>query len=252
MASDDPYRYVLEGRFEKALEAFDTPASIAFYGVGQRGRLLNKGMTLLALNRILEAVDVFIQAETVYREPVSSRSPRSELGGAFWLCGREREALGIWREDVDALLQGQMDYADASGGGGCGLLLLFAATRLKSSSDREKARQLFKKILKSKRAVTWPGPLISCLENPVLEHEVLKNRFGTNNVSELSKKLTMKGFERRERTEAMFYLAIAKEIIGNTVGSAQLIADACAIPNPLSSIEWYIARSEVQQGASKK
>ena len=75
------------------------------------------------------------------------------LGVTNWIVANTTKAVDVWQESQNCL------YKDASGGIEIQLLLYFAGIKTGQDSIKSASVKIIKKLLKSKRAINWPGTL---------------------------------------------------------------------------------------------
>lgn len=101
------------------------------------------------------------------------------LGIAYWAILDYEKAINAWQEAHSSI------YKDAAGGIDVQIYLYYASIRTENDLLKKDTIKGIKKLLKSKRATNWPGPLgsyllsqidYSCMMESVSEVPMLKER----------------------------------------------------------------------------
>ena len=151
------------------------------------------------------------------------------LGIANWILKNTDEAIKAWQ-----LAQSSI-YKDASGGIGTQVFLYFAGVRTKQDSLKTGAIKAIKKLLKSKRATNWPGPVGHYLLNEITE-------------TELSAYVaTVPILKERQLCQAHFVIAVKKLEAGDENGYYKKLGD-CVSYGSKSYLEqmYYLAKGELE------
>jgi tetratricopeptide (TPR) repeat protein len=158
--TNDPWKLVMAGRFQDAVEAYTREIAIDPWVGAYRGRAaahLNLGDLDAALRDFRTAEEVRARnASRIAQIPTDAHS--QDFGVVAWLRGQYQEAREHWARAVELLMTAGNVMTDAAGGVESGLLLWFAGVRLKAGAYREAASRLLERLCRSERIGLWPGP----------------------------------------------------------------------------------------------
>lgn len=88
-------------------------------------------------------------------------------GIAHCILGKKKEAIEIWQSAQKS------KYTDAAGGVELQILLYFSSLKISDEVLKSYSKKAIKKLLKSKRATNWPGPLGHYVLGNLTNEEIL-------------------------------------------------------------------------------
>ena len=158
--------------------------------------LRNKVYALLHLKKYQDVITLAKQLIEFRKGDTSSDF--ESLGIAYWAIREFAVAIDTWSRAQNSI------YQDAAGGIEVQVYLYFAA--VKTGQDKLKALAIkqIKKLLRSKRATNWPGPMGDFLLDNISEKEML------------SYVVEIPILKERQLCEANFVAAIKQLEVGNT------------------------------------
>jgi hypothetical protein len=209
--------------FDKACEKADKE----FISSGSLLVLRNKVYALFHLKEYFAAISVGEQLIKITKG--DTESDFKFLGIANWIVANTTKAVEVWQESKNCI------YKDASGGIETQLLLYFAGIKIGHESLKAASVKTIKKLLKSKRAINWPGPLAHYLINDITEIELFAYVSTTPILKE------------RQLCQAHFVTAIKKLEAGDNDGYYKKLKD-CISYGPQSYLEqmYYLAKGELE------
>ncbi len=157
----DVWSLVQNNEFEKACEIADA----GYEAVGYAPFLRNKVYALFHLERYIEAVHLSDKLIEIEGGRISTDYIHS--GIANWILGNYSKSIEAWQEAQNC------NYKDAVGGMDTLLLLYFAAIKTNDGKLRLSAVREIKKLLKSKLALNYPGPLGHYLLEEITEKQLI-------------------------------------------------------------------------------
>lgn len=235
----DPWSLIKGCKFSQALEAFGVlvhkePSRPAHY----RGL----GLAYLNLGKPQEARNQFQEAMNRERKP-SPEGPGRYLsdhdmlaiGVTYWIEGDHNQAGQLWFEMTEALREDRVDYTDAPGGVGAGLLLWFAGARLGIPEWLEAVARLYRQL--SKRNTWgglngWPGPVAKYFLDAADARAFLAA------VSEVPV------LRERQLCQANFAIAVRSLQEGRSADYQKLMRKAAESPWAYLEDEYYLAKYE--------
>lgn len=223
----DVWSLIENNEFVKACEKADKE----FKNTGDISDLRNK---VYALFHLKKYEDVISLCENLieYRKG-ESESDFIFCGIANWILGNTDKAIGAWQLAENSI------YKDAAGGIGAQVFLYFAGIKTSHEKLRATAIKTIKKLLKSKRATNFPGPLGHYLINDMAENEMLSY---ISNVPIL---------RERQLCQAHFVSAIKRLEIGDTDGYYKKLRDCIGYGSrSYLSQMYYMAKGELESRGS--
>lgn len=147
MSTLDIWDLIKQNKYEEACQQAD----VQYNQTENIFPLRNKIYALLNLEKFRECINLCEQL-------ISLRNGETEsdfvfAGVSYWLLDDKEMAIQMWKKSQEA------KYKDASGGIEVQLLILFAGLKIQDSNLITYAKAQIKKLLKSKRANSWPGPI---------------------------------------------------------------------------------------------
>lgn len=129
MFLNDPWSYVLQGEYEKAIELYKKA-----YDRDQHDTHLNNlGIIFLLKNDFVTAKEYFLQAIEKCDPKYIGDSQYIKLGISEWCLNRPYQAIENFRRSLDT------PYTDAAGGVTSGAVLLYAGSRLNDQAIIQEA-----------------------------------------------------------------------------------------------------------------
>jgi tetratricopeptide (TPR) repeat protein len=246
----NPWDLLYQHRYHEAYGIFDKLARNSRCESGLD--FANRATIRLFLNRLPEALADFTQANQFAREEKATggkSSPYLEnIAAVQWLLGERDAAIETARSSVRGLLSGEIQYADNAGGVSNGLLLWYMAITKSDIAVRDYAEKFLQKLAKKSRIQYWPGPLALLALGEKTAEEILRERWSTSNLDELTGQSPTKKnlLKRRQLVQALFYWATSLRKTNHEEQCLALFLRCVSIPNPLGiEEEWYLAQREV-------
>jgi len=219
----DVWSLVVHNEFEKACEKADQ-------GYENTGDILDLRNKVYALFHLRKYEDVIhLCKKLIEYEKGESESDFIFWGIANWILGNVDQAIEVWQRAQNSL------YKDAAGGVGTQVFLYFAGIKTKQEKVKTIAIKAIKKLLKSKRAINFPGPLGLYLIDDITENELLSY---VSNIPIL---------RERQLSQAHFVLAIKKLEINDLSGYYKKLKDCISYGSQsyLSQM-YYLAKGELE------
>lgn len=248
--AEDPWDLLDEHRYHEAHAIFD---QIARYNrCNSKLGFANRATVNLFLNRLPEALADYTQANQLAREEEATGGKSSpyleKIAAVQWLLGERDAAIETAQSSVRGLLSGEIQYADSAGGASNGLLLWYMAITKADIAIRDYAERFLQKLAKKSRIQYWPGPLALLALGKKTAEEILRERWSTSDLDELTRQAPTKKnlLKRRELVQALFYWATSLRKANHEEQCLALFSRCVSIPNPLGiEEEWYLAQREV-------
>lgn len=153
-------------------------------------------------------------------------------GITLWILNNKPEAINQWQKGEKAI------YTDAAGGLESQLILYFAAIKINDGGLKDKSTRKISKIIRSKRAVNWPGPMGNYILNNLTATEL--NSFI----------LKVPFLKERQGCQADFVKAVKELEKGDTAMYKQFLTNATSYgPNAYLEPMYYLAQGELSQCA---
>lgn len=215
---------IVNNEFEKACEKADEEYK------KNTGNILDLRNKVYALFHLKRYADVISLCENLIEdENGESQSGFIFLGIANWIFGNASKAIEEWQ-----LAQGSL-YKDAAGGIETQVFLYFAGVKTGQEKLKATAIKAIKKLLKSKRAINFPGPLGHYLIDNISENELFSY---ISNVPIL---------RERELCQAHFVSAIKRFEAGDTEGYYKKLRDCISYGSrSYLSQMYYMAKGELE------
>jgi tetratricopeptide (TPR) repeat protein len=190
----------------------------------------NRGLALLCMHRLEEAVSDFDQATKA--SPHSDSGPIKK-GIALWWLGRYPEAVSSWRGAIDAA------YTDAAGGVEVPSLLLFAASRLNDADLERQAKLLLRKVWKPSLKLVWPGPIAGYLLGKLDSETFLVNQTFKDPI-----------LEARRLSKALFWQGLVSLRSGDQQSFVHRIEEVSELRSMHAAVmlepEYWLAHAELE------
>lgn len=214
---------IVNHEFEKACEKADQQ----YRTTGDMTDLRNKVYALIHLKKYNDAI--LLSKKIIEFRKGETDSDFLFLGIEYWILGDFDKAIEAWQQAQNSL------YKDAAGGIETQVFLYFAAVKAKQDKLKSSAIKGIKRLLKSKRANNFPGPLGRYLIDDMKDNELLSS---VDSVPIL---------RERELCQAHFVLAIKKLEAGDVQGYYKKLKD-CISYGTSSYLEqmYYLAKSELE------
>ncbi|MEO6150204.1 MAG: hypothetical protein ABIN95_08065 [Mucilaginibacter sp.] len=158
---NDPWVLIQNDEFDSAIEFIDS----MFNETQDIFMLNNKNLALFHLKKYGEALNQ--SQQLISFRNGSTSVDFLNLGIANWILGNNTIAIETWLKAQGCI------YKDAAGGMDIQVFLYLAGVKSKQNSLKENAIKAIKKLLKSKRATNWPGPIGHYLLNDITEPELI-------------------------------------------------------------------------------
>ncbi|AMR30741.1 hypothetical protein A0256_04545 [Mucilaginibacter sp. PAMC 26640] len=219
----DPWLIIQNNEFEKAIKLID----LDFEKNRNPFVLQNKIFALFHLNKYEDAI--ILSEKLIGFQKAESENAFKSSGIANWILGNTAKAMEVWQQSQNCL------YKDASGGVEIQLFLYFSGIKTGQDSLKAEAVKTVKKLLKSKRATNWPGPLGHYLINDITDIELF------------SYVSAIPIFKERQLCQAHFVSAIKILETGNKDEYYKKLMD-CISYGPNSYLEqmYYLAKGELE------
>lgn len=225
----DVWILITEDRFEEALEQADRQ----YEQTGDLSVLRNKLYALFQLERYEECI--YLSKEIISLRNGETDSDFVFLGIAYWILGKELEAIGTWKEGENS------KFTDGAGGIESQTLQYFASIK---RSDKELQSQVLKKInkiLKGKRSFNWPGAIGRYLSEGWDDEKLLSYVMGIPILKE------------RQLCQAYFAIAI-KRLEEGSISEYQRNLEISTSFGANAYLEkmYYLAKGELKNLAAKE
>jgi hypothetical protein len=217
------WELIQNGDFELAIKKAD----FEYSETGNELPLRNKVYALFHLKRYEDAI--LLSQQLIEIRKGESQSDFIFCGIANWLLGKRDEGILIWQQGEQSM------YKDAAGGMDLQIILYFAAIRMGDEGLKKRTAKEIKKLLRSKRSTSWPGPL---------GHYILGNMEKDDMLSYISEVPILK---ERQFCQAYFGIAV-KELEKGRIGEYQRNLQDCIHYGAPSYLEklYYLAKGELE------
>lgn len=225
----DPWQLIKDGQFSDAVDAYTQQLTETRTVPSFR----NRAIAHLNLGHLDLAMADFESAEGIGHS--RSDGNLKSIGVVHWLSGRESDAVKAWNEAVNLLERNKIQFTDGAGGVQSPSLLWFAGARLNDARLQKSANHLLKRLLKTRQANNWPGPIGRLLLQR-LDAETLRSSVSSVPV-----------LRERELCQAEFYISV-QALDGD--GRKQYIDGlrrASDLTAALLENEFYLARHELRR-----
>lgn len=213
---------IANNEFEKACERADEQ----YRNSGDITDLRNKVYALLHLKKVNDAIS--LSEKIIEFRKGETSSDLLFLGIEHWILGDIDKAINVWQQAQ------RSTYQDAAGGIDNQVFLYFAAVKTGKDKLKLSVIKVIKKLLKSKRANNFPGPLGRYLIDDINDNELLSS---VDHVPIL---------KERELCQARFVSAIKTLEAGSTVEYYKKLRE-CVSYGPSCYLEqmYYLANGEL-------
>jgi tetratricopeptide (TPR) repeat protein len=236
----------MSGRYDEALQIYDRlrPGLTA----EDWREISARGTALMCLRRYEEAEqEIRLANQLASQEGKGSSQPYlDKLGAVLWLLGKKDEAAQTWLSEVDVIFTRKIAYTDISGGVGPVMRLWFAGTTLARSELVERSVTLARRLSKSLRIRSWPGPMAHFVLGKGKFVNVIETRFGFVEIDDLLEGAKNDRLYRRELCQAFFYWSVAERQDGNNEFAYRLLKSSVDLDTPIEA-EWFLARGLLNQ-----
>jgi hypothetical protein len=243
---DDAWSLLMSGHYDEALQIYDRLRP-SFTTEDWR-EISARGTALMCLRRYEEAEqEIRLANQLGSQEKNGASQPYLEkLGAAQWLLGKKDEAAQTWLSEVEGLFARKIMYSDISGGVGPVMRLWFAGTALARSQLMERGVALARRLSKSSRIRSWPGPMAHFVLGKSKFINVVETRFGFVEIDHLLEGAKSDRLYRRELCQAFFYWSVAERQDGNNEFAYRLLKSSVDLDTPIEA-EWFLARGLLDQ-----
>lgn len=236
----DAWSLLMSGRYDEALQIYDRLRP-SFTAEDWR-EISARGTALMCLRQYEGA-----EQEIRLANQLGSQQPYlNKLGAAQWLLGKKDEAAHTWLSEVDGIFARKIAYTDFSGGVGPVMLLWFAGTALARSQLIERSVALARRLSKSSRIRSWPGPMAHFVLGKCKFVNVVETRFGFVEIDDLLEAAKNDRLYRRELCQAFFYWSVAERQDSNNEFAYRLLKSSANLDTPIEA-EWFLARGLLDQ-----
>lgn len=245
-STTDAWSLLMSGRYDEALQIYDRLRP-GFTTEDWR-EISARGTALMCLRRYEEAEQEIRLANQLgsQEENGASQPYLGKLGVAQWLFGKKDEAAQTWLSEVDGIFARKITYTDISGGVGSVMRLWFAGTTLARSQLMERSVALARRLSKSSRIRSWPGPMAHFVLGKSKFFNVVETRFGFTEIENLLEAAKNDRLYRRELCQAFFYWSVAERQDGNNEFAYRLLKSSADLDTPIEA-EWFLARGLLDQ-----
>lgn len=211
------------------LNAFDDACKKADIEFEQTKRVPSLRHKWFALAHLMKYDEAAMLASEIIKLSYGNTEFDFLLSGiALWLLNKKEEAVLEWKRGEKSM------YKDAAGGLESQLMLFFAAIRINDEKLKNRTVKAIQKLLKSKGAVNWPGPMGHFILGSLSEEELRSIITGVSILHE------------RQSCQADFVIGIKKLEGGSTEEYKAKLLDAVghgvsAYLEPM----YYLAKGEL-------
>lgn len=234
---------VLQHRYEEALVTYD---SVVRLTPNDYLAQANRATDLLCMGRIEDALRGFIVVDDLLGKHFGGKSGAysESIASIQWTMGNRREAMAKLRQTAESIRAGRIEFTDAAGGVGCGLLLWFMGIVGEDSDTVAYSRDYLELLSQSTKIKSWPGPIGMYVLGKATLGSVLRKAGGTEDISEIAERANSDLLTRRQYCQILFYLATQKYSEGDVAGYLQGMTHCSQLENPIIEHEWYLASAE--------
>ncbi len=217
---------------------------------------------LRALEKYEEALPLFERLDAYWKGlEIAPGSPgrQMDISCLYWFLGNRQKAIALMRGLVDGILDGSIQYGDAAGGMKQGLLLYYMGVtecqpeQMACALDymRNRINQL-KRLLPPGIPVNyWPIPVARYYLGDLAFEELLVFATGQRELPQAIAAARVKLMSCRKLCVALFHDGASSRALGAEDRCLARMRECYGLENPLIEPEWYLARYEVEQAASK-
>lgn len=246
----NPYHLLEAGNYEKAMDEYTR--LLAKYP-DDECLLDGYPFACLCVGQLEEALEGFLKSnELARRRPIGEKQPYLiHVGVAQWLLGRREEALRTFRAGVDGILDGTIEYADASGGAKQGLLLWYAGVTLKNEDARDQALSFMRGLATKEDIVFWPGPLAAFAIGGLSTSGLLFRACGVPLLPVARIRAIWSGWVASHLMSSQFYMSVKCREAGNEERSLYWLRECTRYKGGNPPLEWHLAKQEVESQGSQ-
>lgn len=219
---------------------------------------------LCALEKYEEALPLFERLgarEKEFKIAPGMPGRQEDISCLYWFLGNRQKAIALMRGLADGILDGSIKYGDAAGGMKQGLLLYYMAVTERQPEQVACALDYMgNRINQLKRLLPpgipvnyWPIPVARYYLGDLAFDELLV--FATERrelkLPEAIAAARVELMNRRKLCVALFHDGARSRAQGAEDRCLARMRECYGLENPLIEPEWYLARHEVEQAASK-
>lgn len=239
----NPYHLLEAGKYKKAIEEYTR--LLAKY---PKDECLLDGYPFACLcnGRLEEALEGFLQSNARAKlEPIGHKHPYlREIAVVQWLLGMREEAIHTSRFSVDGILDGTIEYADATGGTPQGLLLWYMGVSMRDNDVRDHALACLRTITSRSRIDKSPG-LAEFAIGKLSEKQLLRSVFSTGIPWLVRLQARIERYKRYRLSEIWFYIGVHARAGGNEAECQRYMRECSGLVFGDPVLEWYLAKSEM-------
>lgn len=225
----DVWQLIQMGQFEKAMEVADKE----FEQSNNIFPLRNKVYALLHLKKYDEVI--LLTNTLIEMRNGETDSDFIFCGIGLWLLNKKEEAINKWQKALNS------KYTDAAGGIELMTILYFASLRMENDHLKTHTLKRIKKLIASKKAINWPGPIGAYILGNISNDKLL------------SSVTTVPVLKERQLSQAYFALAIQELQERNIKNYIERLKDSVSF-GPAAYLEqfFYLAKGELESMSDSK
>jgi tetratricopeptide (TPR) repeat protein len=217
---------------------------------------------LLALQKYQEALPLYERLDAHRKEiKIAPGLPgrQMDISCLYWFLSNRQKAIALMRGLVDGILDGSIQYGDAAGGMKQGLLLYYMAVTERQPEQAASALDYMRNRLNQLKRLLpqgipinyWPVPVARYYLGDLEFGDLLVFATGQRELPEAIAAAGIKLMSRRKLCLALFHDGAKSRAHGAEDRCLTRMRGCYGLENPLIEPEWYLARHEVEQAASR-
>lgn len=190
------------------------------------------------------------------RQRVTPGDPgwRKYVAMVHWLLGNRNDAITLFGQLVDGILDGSINYGDVPGGVQQGLLLYYMGVTDGDEGAKTKALSYLRNRAKRTAIKHFPGPVARYYLDEIGFADVLaaatdRNRLGKTPARDVAAAIEIARGDllaRRFLCVALFHDGVKARARGDEAHCMMRMQECFGLENPLIELEWYLARFEAE------
>lgn len=205
----------------------------------------NLALAYLAVGRFDAAYRCYADRDAAERSRRFGLRFLDLMARTAWLDGKPAQSIEHATLDVQLLLSGESKYADASGGTSNALFLYYCALKLSNDAAKVLALKFLQQISTKRSFSLWPGQLGAYYLGTATMNDVFQHASKHPDLRSALEAARQHPLARRQMIEALFYVGVRMRANGDPESGLQMFTECCALENPHSELEWYLAQKEL-------
>jgi hypothetical protein len=239
----NPYHLLESGNYKKAMVEYTR--LLAKYPADEC-LLDGYPFACLCTGRLVEALDGFLQSNARAKlKPIGHEHPYlREIAAVQWLLDRREEAVRTLRFSVDGILDGTIEYADATGGTPQGLLLWYMGVSMGDNATRDHALAFLQTVLDRQRIDDSPG-VAEFVIGKLSRDQLLRVVFSTRTMWLVRLQANIRIHKKYMLSNIWFYFGVHARARGDEAECQRCMLECSRLKYSASNLEWHLAKAEV-------